>query len=387
MGVSDRYHEPRKSTRSALHSLVSITSSWLGNRGVHAPKLQGESRLDPAQQGRFDVGTDRWWENHRLMEFGALVPHFGVHANRDALLDSARLLDRLGFDSLWVRDHMLWSPHKIEDDSWDFLEPFITLAGIASITEGIKLGTAVLIPVRHPLKLAQDLASLSWISQGRVIAGIGLGSNPKELGAAGIRLQDREEVFVETLEICRQVWAADNVSWEGKRFHLEDATIRPKPFKPIPVWYGGSSRAAVRRAMVHCDGWIPGRMPLNTLDDRLSYLRELKVSHSKSVSLAYMAFVCIDEDRQIARRCVDIQALASSWPGHKTWLKPLPSNPYDTDDVLGLAITGNPDDIVQGIRKLDARGVEHFVFDLRFQFGSFDERIQLIADEVLPKFR
>ena len=321
------------------------------------------------------------------MEFGALIPHFGKHASRDGLLDSARLLDRLGFDSLWVRDHMLWSPHKIEDDNRNFLEPFIALASIASVTENIKLCTAVLIPVRPPLKLAQNLAALSWISQGRVIAGMGLGSNLNELRSAGIHMQDREDVFVETLEICRQVWEDDNVSWVGKHFRIEDATIRPKPFRPIPVWYGGSSRAAVRRAMLHCDGWLPGRMPLSTLDDRLSYLHELRSSHTKSVSLAYMAFVCIDEYKQHARRCVDVQALASSWPGQDTWLKPLPSDPYDTDDVLGLAITGDPDDIVHGIRELDARGVEHFVFDMRFQFGRFDELIQLIADEVLPKFR
>ena len=173
------------------------------------------------------------------MEFGALIPHFGKHASRDGLLDSARLLDRLGFDSLWVRDHMLWSPHKIEDDNRDFLEPFIALASIASVTENIKLGTAVLIPVRPPLKLAQNLAALSWISQGRVIAGMGLGSNLNELRSAGIHMQDREDVFVETLEICRQAWEDDNVSWVGKHFRIEDATIRPKPFRPIPVWYGG----------------------------------------------------------------------------------------------------------------------------------------------------
>ena len=321
------------------------------------------------------------------MEFGVLLPHFGEHADRNILLNCASSLERFNFNSLWVRDHMLWSPHEIEGDDQTFLETFVVLASIASITQRIKLGTAVLIPGRHPLKLAQSLAALSWISEGRVIAGLGLGSNAKELHSVGVSMDDREKVFQETVDILRLVWTNDNVSWAGPRYQFEDVTMCPKPVSPLPIWYGGGSRAAVRRAVLNCDGWLPARLPLSMLDNRMSYFRELRESQQKSTKLAYIAFVCVDTDARLAHKCVDVQSLASSWPGNKSWKRPFPLDADGMEDLQGMIITGAPHDIVHGILRLKARGIEHFIFDLRFQFDRFDEVVQLIAEEVLPELR
>ncbi|MBI3065773.1 MAG: LLM class flavin-dependent oxidoreductase [Deltaproteobacteria bacterium] len=119
------------------------------------------------------------------MKFGVLLPHFGKEASPSRLIDGSRMCEELGFESVWVRDHLLWHPHGMEKAGLKFVEPLITLAAIAAVTKKTILGTAVLIPVRWPLKLSQDLASLSYMAGGRVIAGIGLGSTPAELTAAG----------------------------------------------------------------------------------------------------------------------------------------------------------------------------------------------------------
>src|SRR5262245_5763315 len=209
------------------------------------------------------------------IQFGVLIPHFGKEASPARIIEGAKLCEELGFDSIWVRDHLIWHPHGMERAGLRFVEPFIVLAAIAAVTKRIKLGTAVLVPVRWPLKLSQDLASLSYMAGGRVIAGLGLGFNPAELATVGMRIEDRVEIMRETVEIARLIWQENNASYQGKVFSFENVTIEPKPAAPIPIFSGGSTRAAIRRAAEYCDGWIPGRVPLATFDDRIKYLRQI----------------------------------------------------------------------------------------------------------------
>ena len=94
-----------------------------------------------------------------MTRFGLLVPHFGAEADQDLLVEGARLADRLGFDSLWVRDHLVFHPHGMEGTDRTFIEPFITLTYLAAVTERIGLGAATIIPFRHPLNMAYSVAS------------------------------------------------------------------------------------------------------------------------------------------------------------------------------------------------------------------------------------
>ncbi|OGP20544.1 MAG: hypothetical protein A2038_01675 [Deltaproteobacteria bacterium GWA2_57_13] len=318
------------------------------------------------------------------MQFGVLLPHFGKEASPSRLIDGSRMCEELGFDSVWVRDHLLWHPHGMERAGLKFVEPFITLAAIAAVTKKILLGTAVIIPVRWPLKLAQDLASLSYMAGGRVIAGVGLGSTPAELAAGGLNGEQRVEILRETVEILRLIWKENNASYRGKIFSFEDITIEPKPVEPIPIFYGGGTRASVRRVAEYCDGWIPGRVPMATFDDRLKYLRELT---DRKIVLGNIPIVRIDKDRARARADVDVMALAGSSEGTPHWIKP-PSGKFETiEDLEGLLVVGDPDDCAAEIEKFRQRGVEHFVFDLRLQYHRYEESLRLIGEELLPRFR
>ena len=318
------------------------------------------------------------------MKFGVLLPHFGKEASPSRLIDGSRMCEELGFESVWVRDHLLWHPHGMEKAGLKFVEPFVTLAAIAAVTKKVLLGTAVLIPVRWPLKLSQNLARLSYLAGGRVIAGIGLGSTPAELSAAGLNGEQRVDIVRETVEICRQIWKENNASYKGKVFSFEDATIEPKPAAPIPFFYGGSTRASIRRVAEYCDGWIAGRVPMATFDDRLTYLRTLT---DREISLANIPIVCIEKDRAKALAKVNVEELAGSSEGSKHWVKP-PSGRFATiEDLEGLLIAGNPDDCAREIEKFRQRGIEHLVLDLRLQYDRYEEILQLISAELLPRYR
>ncbi len=318
------------------------------------------------------------------IHFGVLLPHFGKAASPSRIVDGSRMCEELGFDSLWVRDHLLWQPHGMERAGLRFVEPFVTLAAAAAVTKKIILGIAVLVPVRWPLKVCQDLASLSYLAGGRVIAGMGLGFNPAELATVGLRLEDRVDILRETVEIARRIWTEDNVSYKGKVFSFEGVTLEPKPAEPIPIFCGGSTRAAIRRAAEFCDGWIPGRVPLATFDDRVKYMRQWS---DRKITLGNIPITRIDKDRNKARASIDVAALAESSEGASHWIKP-PSGKFQTiEDLEGLLIVGDPDDCAGEIEKFRAREVEHLVFDLRLQYDRFEESLELIARELLPRFR
>jgi len=320
------------------------------------------------------------------MTYGVLIPHFGAEASPRRIIDGAVLAEDVGFDAVWVRDHLIWTPHGMEGDDPTFVEPLTALAAMASRTSRIFLGTAVLIPVRWPLKVAQDLASLSYLAGGRVIAGLGLGSGEKELAAAGFDRRKRKRIFVETSEIVRRIWQEDHVSYSGEMFSFDDVTIRPKPAADIPLWYGGSTRKSVENAVEYCDGWMPGRIPIETLDDRLQLLDELTAATGAKITRSVIPLVKVDKDGGRAREGVDVAALTGSSEASKTWIGP-PGGWNTPDDLKGILAVGDPGEVVEQVAAMAARGIDHFVFDLRLQYDRFEEALELIGSEVLPALR
>lgn len=322
-----------------------------------------------------------------MMEIGVLLPHFGEHADVGTLVDGSRLVEEMGYDSLWVRDHILWTPHEMEGTDITFIEPLMTLAAISAVTKRVKLGMAVLIPIRWPLKVAQNLAALSVLSGGRVIGGYGLGNNPREFSAAGLVRDQREQIFAETIQIMRSVWSEDHVSFDGEVFRFEDITLEPKPVKPIPLVYGGTTQASIRRALEHMDGWLPGRIPLATLDARLEYLAERSAEAGKTLSVGVVPVVKVHRDRSAARDGIDVAALAQSSAGAKFWKRP-PSGSFETiDDLEGLVIAGTPEDCKRELIKFAERGLDYVVLDLRLDFPRYMEQLELLAEAGLDEVK
>lgn len=325
--------------------------------------------------------------NGRL-SYGLILPHFGEHASARRLLDGAVMAEEAGFDALWVRDHLLWAPHGIDGENRTFVEPLTVLAAIAARTTRIFLGTAVLIPLRWPLKLAQDLASLSYLAGGRVIAGLGLGSGQQELSAVGFQRRHRKRIFVETTEIVQRIWSEADVTHEGELFSFENVTIEPKPAAPIPIWYGGTTDKSVENSVQYCDGWMPGRIPLHVFQQRTAYLQRLCAESGAVVTRGIIPLVKIGATHEAAISGLDIQALAGSSEGSDLWRKPGVAAGEETlEDLEGVIAAGTPEEITEQVMRLAALGLDHFVFDFRLQFEEFERCIELAATEVLPRLK
>lgn len=322
--------------------------------------------------------------------YGLLLPHFGEHASRRNLLDMAQMAERYGFDSVWVRDHLVFHPHGMEGQDRTHVEPMEVLALVAGVTEKLILGTGSLIPYRHPIHAALCLSSLEFLAgPGRVIAGFGLGTFEHEFTAAGMEGMDRREVIEEQVEIMRRLWTGQEVSYQGKHYRFQDVDIHPTPAaeRSIPIWYCGNSPASARRAVEYCDGWMPGRITFKTFAKRVERMR--KLSRETGKPMPTPAAIPITSpgrtrDEAVARvnwQEMMEQAIKAKWelPDSGRWESP--------EDLEGALIAGPPETIIRETRRYQELGLEHIVYDLRFRFAEWRECVRILGEEVLPALR
>jgi probable F420-dependent oxidoreductase len=308
--------------------------------------------------------------------YGLLLPHFGEHASRDFLIRSAQMAERYGFDSVWVRDHLVFHPHGMEGQDRTHVDPMVTLGMIAGVTDKVMLGTGSLIPYRHPIQAALALSSLEYVAgPGRVIAGFGIGTFDHEFIAAGLAGIDRKELIEEQVAVMRRLWSGEEVDFHGKFYDFERVDIHPTPASAssIPIWYCGNSPASARRAVEYCDGWMPGRITFNTFRKRVQRLHKLAAETGKPVPTA-AAIPITSPGRSRAEAISKVnwremmeQAIKSKW-------EPSDSGTWQTpEDLEGALIAGPPEFIIQETRKFHDAGLSHIVYDLRFRFADWDE--------------
>jgi alkanesulfonate monooxygenase SsuD/methylene tetrahydromethanopterin reductase-like flavin-dependent oxidoreductase (luciferase family) len=324
------------------------------------------------------------------MKFGLLLPHFGAHADRRMVLDGAQLAEEMGFDSVWARDHLLFEPHgEFEGANRDFFEPLTVLTAVGAVTKSITLGTATLIPYRHPLITALTLASLSHMVGDRIIAGWGAGTFDHEFEAVGMGGIFRPELVESNARIFEKVWSEDSVSYKDDHFEFEDVTIYPRPAGRIPFWYGGATPASARRAAEYCDGWIPGRTTLLTIEKRVDAMSAIIAENGRPMpTVGVVPPTTVAATREKAMEGTNVEGLLR-WANErgKWWVKP-PSGKFETAaDIEGSLIAGTPDEVVEQTRKFADVGVDHLVFDTRLSFDRWFETIELLGREVLPQLR
>lgn len=178
------------------------------------------------------------------MKFGLWLPAFAWEDPGYTRVKTLRALaeraEDLGFDSLWVIDRVLRA-EGLYGVSW--LEPLTFLAHIAACTRRVQIGTAALVlPHRHPVLLAKEVATLDYLTQGRFILGAGLGWYDKEFEALGTHLRERGERTDEILAALRRLLSGPHASFEGRYYRFQDVTIEPRPPRPPPIWIAGGSR-------------------------------------------------------------------------------------------------------------------------------------------------
>jgi probable F420-dependent oxidoreductase len=215
------------------------------------------------------------------MRLNAFFPTRDIGNDPAKIRDWAQAAEGLGYAYIEVPDHVFgvtarngWTPRYNEKDP--FHETFVTLGFLAAVTTRIRLSSGVLIaPQRQTGVIAKQAAEADLLSAGRLRLGIGVGWNHVEYESLGIDWKTRGARQAEQVEVLRRLWSEDLVCFSGRFHNLNEVSIMPPPVqRPIPIWFGGSSDAAVARAARLGDGWMPIIEPDAQAEEKLGALRE-----------------------------------------------------------------------------------------------------------------
>lgn len=312
------------------------------------------------------------------MEFGFYLPNHGPNARPEPLAAIARRGDELGFYCMVAGDHIL-VPEDIESpypytvggafpggESGEYLEQLTLLTYLAGVTKRIRLVPSVMIvPYRPPLLAAKILATLDVLSQGRLILGVGVGWMEEEFLALGAPpFAHRGAATNEYLRAFVELWTSDNPTFEGKYCRFSNIQFRPKPVqKPHPpIWVGGQSRAAIRRAAELGNGWHPvGAIPAVPL-----------------------------EPEELAEKVALLHRYAERAGRDPAQLDVAMKTPlYDTGSAGGgprRRFSGDPQQILQDIQAYSDVGVSHIIFDIRgAELNQALERLDWFAQEIMAQ--
>lgn len=295
------------------------------------------------------------------MDFGVFLPVSGAACTRAGLRHAAETAERLGFTTVWAADRIV-IPWKIESDyaySWSgsfivppekpFLESMTALAFLAGATESVKLGVSVLVTTyRDPVHWAKVASTIDWLSEGRFILGVGIGWMAEEFDALGRSdiFPQRAQVAEEQLRVARNLFTEDHCSFEGEHYSYEDIAFYPKAHdKPIPIWCGGESKGAQRRAGTYGDAWFPyfARVTPEELASRYANVREAAKAAGR------------DPDDVTLNTCLSVEVTDEE----------VEQEP----DVL----RGTPEQIADALGRFDDIGVQHVA--LQFLVGRYPERL------------
>lgn len=243
------------------------------------------------------------------MHFGMHVPQLGRKATAEAVTKAARQAEALGYDSIWVNDHLAIPADAPYPPTPNFFEPLITLTWAAAATSTVALGTSVLVlPLRHPVHLAKELATLDLLSGSRLILGAGVGWLEGEFDALGVPYADRGARTDDCIRTLRACWSEDPVHYSPDVVTSALTGVRtlPQPGRAIPIWIGGNSAPALRRAVTLGDGWHGVRLPPDELRPIVERLRgERGADFSLTLRLFWDA---LQDDNDEIRRDLDSYA-------------------------------------------------------------------------------
>jgi len=201
------------------------------------------------------------------MKIGVVLPTCDIGTDPVAIRDFAQTAEELGYDHIVLYDHVLGAVHEgrakpLEGpytEADPFHEPFVLFAYLAGITQRIELTTGVLVlPQRQTALVAKQAAELALLSDGRLRLGVGTGWNHVEYESLGVPFEKRGRRMEEQVELLRRLWSEEVLDFEGEFHRIPRAGILPRPQRPIPIWFGGFTPVAVRRAARIGDGFLFG---------------------------------------------------------------------------------------------------------------------------------
>lgn len=294
------------------------------------------------------------------LRVGVVLPTYRRLANPANIKRAAELSESLGFDSVWVTDHIVVPAASVEAFGPTFFEAVTTMAYVAGFTSRVLIGAAILIvPYRHPLLLAKMLASADQLSGGRLIVGAGLGWLDTESELMGVPHKRRARIADEALAAMRACWDSDTPEFAGEIYSFSGLHFSPRPHagRRLPVLVGGASSAALRRAARLGDGWIGDGLTFEELEASLAQLtRELAETGRQLAEFE----VAMRTGLQVVE---DAEEITES-PSEQGWK----SEEFKSGGRAPFR--GLRSEVVADFRKAAALGVNHLVFEFPVSRGE-----------------
>jgi alkanesulfonate monooxygenase SsuD/methylene tetrahydromethanopterin reductase-like flavin-dependent oxidoreductase (luciferase family) len=289
----------------------------------------------------------------------------------DELVETVELVDRGGYDSLWVGDHISFAV--------PILDPLLQLAQAAVVSRRLTLGTSVyLLPLRHPAPVAKQVATLDHLTEGRLIFGVGVGGEfPKEYEVCGVPRNERGARLTEGIGLLRRFWSGEKVSHDGRFYgNFTDVPMRPPARQSggPPIWCAGRTDAALRRTGRLADGWLSYVV---TPDMYRSGLEKIDAAagdagrNGGKFGTGHLLFTRIDDTYEVAldaatetlsvRYAMDFRKAAQRY-----------------------CALGRPEQVAERIREFHAAGMRHVILDLLGPYEQRNEQIKRFATEAMP---
>lgn len=326
------------------------------------------------------------------MKVGVFLPSFLLRDRRsdeaERLRSFARRAEELGFDSLWITDHVV-TARRFYSVSW--LDSLLTLSHVAAVTDRIRLGTSILIlPLRQPAVLAKEIATLDHLSGGRYIFGAGVGWFGPEFEACGVHKSERGVRTDEVLDATMALLSGDDVDFAGRYYRLDGVTVEPHPPTPPPVWIGGGRQlphaaspekselsATVRDRVARSDGWIARpTCPAELISTDLAEITQRRDELGRAdgpFTVAHENFTWIEENGSAdSILAVQQQRFAGVVSDERPW-----------DYISSVYLTGTVDDIQRAIEARRQAGVDYLM--LHTLTADLDQ-LELFAKHVLVPF-
>lgn len=305
------------------------------------------------------------------------------------------LAEQLGFDSVWGNDHVQTQDYVYKEfgEYPRYYSPLMELAAIAEHTTTLQLCTALLVlPFRHPVVMAKDLATLDHLSGGRVRLGIGIGAYREEFeaqfgrDAAGV---NRGEMLEESVQLMQKIFTQDVVDHQGKYYSVKSLKSFPKPLQtPYPFYFGGNSTKSYERVAKYGTGWLPAGLKLEEMRRAVAEIAEQCALQGRSIAdidVAPQFGVCIKSTHEEAHKAYQ----ASQHYQHSLSLQ---NTTYKGKDITNYAerrIVGSPQEVAERVQDYIDAGVTHFA---ALMFAGNDlsdtkEQMHCFAEEIMPRFR
>jgi probable F420-dependent oxidoreductase len=298
--------------------------------------------------------------------------------------------ERLGYSGVWLSEH-----HFVDDGYLP--SPLVVASAIAARTSRIRIGTNVLLlPMHHPLRVAEDAAAVDLISGGRFTLGVGLGYVLHEFETLGFDRRYRPSLFEEDVEVIRRSWSEGRIGYSGKRWSFDDLPFEPRPGGEVQIYFGGYSEPAFDRAARMADGFLAssGRGDLGETYDTV---RDRLVAHGRNpddfpFTVSTTVFVHEDADRAwetVAPGIAYQRNRYAEWGTDPGKEQPPPVTPEELD--RDRSFVGAPDEVAERLARLHSDApYDHLCFWGRLPGVSHEqalESMRLFAEEVAPKVR